>query len=130
MTLKEYIDQLQTEINLSDDEFDREEMGRVDGLRYALHLAKQISETESPHPQVDNNVKMEFDTHTYLEEFIKETYEPVEDKPGYVWFSKRNSQIVKIEVLAEALREGWIRSLSHSSLNNISNESQESEDKE
>ena len=31
MTLKEYIDQLQTEINLSDDEFDREEM--VDGLQ-------------------------------------------------------------------------------------------------
>lgn len=46
MTLKEYIDQLQTVINLSDDGFDREEMGRVAGLKYGLHLAKQISEDQ------------------------------------------------------------------------------------
>ena len=35
-------------------------------------------------------------------ERILETYEPVEDKPGYVWMSKANNTIVKIEVLRQA----------------------------
>lgn len=36
---------------------------------------------------------------------ILATYEPVEDKPGYVWVSKGNNTIVKIEVLREAYEE-------------------------
>ena len=38
-------------------------------------------------------------------ERIIATYEPVEGRPGYVWFSKQNLQIVKIDVLREALQE-------------------------
>ena len=38
-------------------------------------------------------------------ERILATYEPVEDKPGYVWVSKANNTIVKIEVLREAYEE-------------------------
>lgn len=29
-----------------------------------------------------------------MEEYIKKNYESVEDKPGYVWFNKRNFQII------------------------------------
>lgn len=36
-------------------------------------------------------------------EFVEHYYEPVEDKPGYVWLSKRNMQIISIDVLVEAL---------------------------
>jgi len=36
-------------------------------------------------------------------EFVEHYYDPVEDKPGYVWFNKRNMQIISIDVLAEAL---------------------------
>ena len=31
--------------------------------------------------------------------------EPVEDKPGYVWYSKRNFQIISIETLRKALAD-------------------------
>ena len=43
-----------------------------------------------------------------IKQFIKENYEPVEDKPGYVWlsaFSKRNYEIIKIETLEEVLKK-------------------------
>lgn len=40
-----------------------------------------------------------------VENFIKEIFEPVEDKPGYVWFSKRNFQIISIETLKKRLCE-------------------------
>ena len=43
-------------------------------------------------------------TLTDIEEFIKENYEPVENKPGYVWLSKRNLRIIKIETLVESLK--------------------------
>lgn len=33
------------------------------------------------------------------------TFEPVEDKPGYYWFSKRNYQIISKEVLERAIKE-------------------------
>ena len=36
---------------------------------------------------------------------ILATYQPVEGKPGYVWMSKANYTIVKIEVLREAYEE-------------------------
>lgn len=45
---------------------------------------------------------------TMSEELINRilaTYEPVENKPGYVWMSKANNTIVKIEVLREAYEE-------------------------
>ncbi len=38
-----------------------------------------------------------------VENFIKMFFEPVEDKPGYVWFSKRNCQIISIETLRKTL---------------------------
>ena len=38
-------------------------------------------------------------------EYIKENFEPVDDKPGYVWFNKRNFQIINIETLAKSLKE-------------------------
>lgn len=44
-------------------------------------------------------------------EYIKENYEPVKDKPGYIWFNKRNFQIINIEILAKSLRNGWMRFL-------------------
>ena len=33
------------------------------------------------------------------------TFEPVEDKPGYYWFNKRNYQIISKEVLKKAIDE-------------------------
>lgn len=42
MTLGEVIDTLQTWIRNADDEYDREEMGRVAGLKEALHEIKKI----------------------------------------------------------------------------------------
>lgn len=42
MTLAEVIDTLQTWIRNADDEYDREEMGRVAGLKEALHEIKRI----------------------------------------------------------------------------------------
>lgn len=38
-----------------------------------------------------------------VKNFILQIFEPVEDKPGYVWFSKRNFQIISIETLQKAL---------------------------
>ena len=38
-----------------------------------------------------------------VEDFIKKNFEPVDDKPGYVWYSKRNFQIINIETLRKAL---------------------------
>ena len=32
-------------------------------------------------------------------------FEPVEDKPGYYWFNKRNYQIISEEVLERAIKE-------------------------
>ena len=49
-----------------------------------------------------------------VKKFIKENFEPVEDKPGYVWFSKRNIQIISIETLAKSL-EDWRVSRSYNS---------------
>lgn len=36
---------------------------------------------------------------------ILQTFQPVEDKPGYYWFNKRNYQIVSEEVLKKAIKE-------------------------
>lgn len=36
---------------------------------------------------------------------ILATYDPVEGKPGYVWMSRANNTIVKIEVLRQAYEE-------------------------
>ena len=42
-------------------------------------------------------------------ERILKTYEPVEDKPGYVWFSKANNTIVKESTLREAYNKYFNR---------------------
>lgn len=33
------------------------------------------------------------------------TFEPVEDKPGYYWFNRRNFQIISEEVLERVIKE-------------------------
>lgn len=40
-----------------------------------------------------------------IENFIKKNFESVEDKPKYVWFSKRKFQIISIETLRKTLCE-------------------------
>lgn len=37
--------------------------------------------------------------------YVEEHYEPVEDKPGYVWLNKRNLQIINIDVLASIIEK-------------------------
>jgi len=37
--------------------------------------------------------------------FVEEYYEPVEDKTGYVWFSRRNMQIISIDLLVAYLEK-------------------------
>lgn len=49
-----------------------------------------------------------------VENFIKIMFEPVKGKPGYVWFSKRNFQIISIETLRKTLCEIESRRLSTS----------------
>ena len=44
--------------------------------------------------------------------FVEEHYEPVEDKPGYVWLSKRNMRTISIDLLVTCLKE-WERSNSN-----------------
>lgn len=44
-----------------------------------------------------------------IKEFIKENFEPVENKPGYVWFSKSNFQIISIDTFAKLLKDEWTR---------------------
>jgi len=44
MTTEEVINTIQTWINEADDDFDREEQGRVAGLRMALHEIKKIEQ--------------------------------------------------------------------------------------
>lgn len=46
MTKEEVIETLYVWINNADDEFDREEAGRVDGLKDALRLVKQIPDID------------------------------------------------------------------------------------
>lgn len=43
-----------------------------------------------------------------IENFIKIIFEPVEDKPGYVWINKRNFQIISIETLRKLLKDGRV----------------------
>jgi len=38
-------------------------------------------------------------------EKILATYEPVDDKPGYVWFSRNNYTIVKLSTLRKSYEE-------------------------
>lgn len=52
-------------------------------------------------PMMMRTIKMSDDK---LERILA-TYPPVDGKPGYVWFSKANLQIVKLEVLREAMQE-------------------------
>lgn len=40
-----------------------------------------------------------------IHEYIKKNFQPVEDKPGYVWFNKRNFEIISIETLTKSLKE-------------------------
>lgn len=50
---------------------------------------------------------------TEIEDFIKKNFAPVEDKPGFVWFSKRNCEIISIETLAKCLEDAWTKGLYH-----------------
>ena len=36
---------------------------------------------------------------------ILQTFQPVKNKPGYYWFSKRNYQIISEEVLERVIKE-------------------------
>lgn len=38
-----------------------------------------------------------------VEIFIKMIFEPVKDKPGYVWLNKRDCRIINIETLRKTL---------------------------
>ena len=49
-----------------------------------------------------------FDKSEYVKVFIKREYEPVIGKPGYVWFSKRNFQIISIEILTKLLEKEFL----------------------
>lgn len=40
-----------------------------------------------------------------IEIFIKKVFIPVEDKPGYVWLSRRRFQIISIETLRKTLEQ-------------------------
>ena len=40
-----------------------------------------------------------------VEFFIKNIFEPVEGKPGYVWLNKRKFAIISIETLRKALND-------------------------
>lgn len=40
-----------------------------------------------------------------VKDFIENIFEPVKDKPGYVWYDKRNFQIISIETLKKGLCE-------------------------
>lgn len=53
------------------------------------------------------------------EEFIKKNYPPVEGKPGYVWFSRRNYQIISIDTLKEAFKKYDLSQLSQESLESL-----------
>lgn len=37
--------------------------------------------------------------------YIKKYFEPVEDKPGYYWFNRRNSQIISEQVLEKTIND-------------------------
>ncbi len=47
------------------------------------------------------------DEEKQIQEYIKKNFQPVEDKPGYVYFNKRNFEIISIETLTKSL-EGKI----------------------
>lgn len=53
--------------------------------------------------ETEEEVRAIFDIHEF---------EPVEDKPGYVWFNKRNFQIISIETLRKAVEDWQIKQLS------------------
>ena len=50
---------------------------------------------------INSDIFMEMDA----DEFIKLNYEPVEDKPDYVWLNKRNHQMIHIDILKTAIDE-------------------------
>ena len=53
--------------------------------------------------ELESELVSDFD----FRKFVEENYEPVEDEPGYVWFSKRNMQIIGIDLLVASLKEGF-----------------------
>ena len=50
---------------------------------------------------IENEMIAMFDA----DEFIKENYQPVEDKPGYVWLNKRNMRMISTDVLKAAIND-------------------------
>ena len=54
-------------------------------------------------------MQIDFDIDNFdIDKYIKINYQPVENKSGYVWFSKRNMQIISIDVLKTSI-ENCIR---------------------
>lgn len=45
------------------------------------------------------------DKEKQIQDYIKEHFTPVDDKPGYVWYSQRNFQIISIETLTKSLEK-------------------------
>ena len=56
MTIEEIKDTLQTWIRTADDEYDREEMGRVCGLKSALHLIEKLDVPDTNVGELIKNV--------------------------------------------------------------------------
>ena len=40
-----------------------------------------------------------------IDEYIKTNFQPVENKSGYVWFNKRNMQIISIDILKTLIKD-------------------------
>ncbi len=38
-----------------------------------------------------------------IDKFIRNNYRPIDNKPGYVWFSYRNRRIIKLDVLKRSI---------------------------
>lgn len=69
-------------------------------LTEGLFFCKECEE-KITHKQIKKNNK----------NFIKKNFKPIKDKPGYVWFNKRDSLIISIETFAKLLEETWVRTL-------------------
>ena len=44
-------------------------------------------------------------TESDVDVFIEINFEPVEDKPGYVWLNKRNMRIIDVNILKAAIEK-------------------------
>lgn len=66
----------------------------------AEHILNAVA-NGTPLPKGSESMN-DFDARKLVEKY----YEPVEDKPGYVWLNKRNMQMISIDALTECLENG------------------------